>query len=79
MWPPRERADPDAQVTIELPDDLAEQVKARELPVASICQRALRAEISHLQTIEHAVGSSSRPVSPEWTLASGPVARRARH
>jgi hypothetical protein len=41
---------------VDLPDDLAEQVKARELSVSAICQRALRAEISHLQTIEQAVG-----------------------
>ncbi|HYJ67764.1 MAG TPA: hypothetical protein VEX15_08875 [Nocardioidaceae bacterium] len=41
---------------VDLPDDLAEQVRARELSVSAICARALRDEISHLQTIEQAVG-----------------------
>ena len=44
------------KITVDLPNDLADQVKARELSVSAICQRALRAEISHLQTIEQAVG-----------------------
>ena len=44
------------KIEVDLPDELAEQVKRRELPVSSICQRALRAEISHVQTIEQAVG-----------------------
>jgi hypothetical protein len=44
------------KINIDVPDDLAKQVRARELPVSAICQRALRAEISHMQTIEHAVG-----------------------
>jgi len=43
-------------INVDLPDDLAVQVRRRELPVSAICQRALRAEISHLQTIEQAVG-----------------------
>ena len=43
-------------INVDLPDELAKQVRARELPVSAICQRALRAEISHLQTIEQAVG-----------------------
>lgn len=49
-------AAPDVQDQRRLPDDLAEAVRTRELPVSAICQRALRAEISHLQTIERAVG-----------------------
>ena len=44
------------KINIELPDELAEQVRKRQLPVSAICQRALRAEISNLQTIEQAVG-----------------------
>jgi hypothetical protein len=56
MWPHESELIHMPKITIELPDDLAEQVEARELPVSSICQRALKAEISHLQTIEHAVG-----------------------
>ncbi len=43
-------------INIDVPDELAKQVSARELPVSAICQRALRAEISHLQMIEQAVG-----------------------
>lgn len=45
-----------AEINIDLPDELADQVRVRELPVSAICQRALRAEISHLQTIEQAAG-----------------------
>jgi hypothetical protein len=44
------------KINVDLPEELAKQVRARELPVSAICQRALRAEISHLQTIEQAVG-----------------------
>ena len=43
-------------IDVDLPDELAEQVRKRDLPVSAICQRALRAEISHLQPIEQAVG-----------------------
>ena len=45
-----------AKINVDLPDDLAEQVRARELPVSAICQRALRAEISRIHTMEQAVG-----------------------
>jgi hypothetical protein len=44
------------KINVDLPEELAHQVRARDLPVSAICQRALRAEISHLQTIEQAVG-----------------------
>ena len=44
------------QINIDLPDELANKVKAWDLPVSSICQRALRAEISHRQPIEQAAG-----------------------
>jgi hypothetical protein len=44
------------KINIDVPDELATQVRARELPVSAICQRALRAEVSHLQTIEQAAG-----------------------
>jgi hypothetical protein len=40
----------------DVSNELAEQVQAWDLPVSAICQRALKAEISHLQTIEEAVG-----------------------
>jgi post-segregation antitoxin (ccd killing protein) len=43
-------------INVDLPDDLAEQVRKRDLPVSAICQRALRAEIAHFQPIEQAVG-----------------------
>jgi hypothetical protein len=45
-----------AKIDVDLPDDLAELVRKRDLPVSAICQRALRAEISHRQPIEQAVG-----------------------
>ena len=44
------------EVKVDLPDELAEQVRKRDLPVSAICQRALRAEVSHLLTIEQAAG-----------------------
>jgi hypothetical protein len=44
------------KIDVDLPDELAKQVIARKLPVSAICQRALRAEISHLQTIEQSAG-----------------------
>jgi hypothetical protein len=44
------------KINIDVPDDLAEQIRAQNLSVSAICQRALRAEISHLQMIEQAVG-----------------------
>lgn len=44
------------QIHIDLPDELAKKVKAWDLPVSAICQRALRAEISHRQPIEQAAG-----------------------
>jgi hypothetical protein len=56
MWPHESELFQMPKITIELPDELAEQVRVRALPVSSICQRALRAEISHLQTVEHAAG-----------------------
>jgi hypothetical protein len=43
-------------INVDLPDDLAEQIRARDLSVSAICERALKREISHLQTIEQAVG-----------------------
>jgi hypothetical protein len=44
------------RINIDLPDDLVKQVKARELSVSAICERALRKELSHLLTIKQAVG-----------------------
>jgi hypothetical protein len=52
------------KINIDVPDDLARQVRARNLPVSAICQRALRAEISRLQTIEQAVGIIVQVGSP---------------
>jgi len=43
-------------INIDLPEELANKVKAWDLPVSAICQRALKAEISHRQPIEQAVG-----------------------
>ena len=53
-----------SKINIDLPDELATQVKARQLPVSAICQRALRAEISHLQTVDQAVGIIVRVGKP---------------
>jgi hypothetical protein len=38
------------KINVYLPDDLAEQVKARDLPVSAICQNALRKELDKMQT-----------------------------
>src|SRR5262245_27192539 len=43
-------------INVDLPDELANKVKAWDLPVSAICQRALKAEISHRQPIEQAAG-----------------------
>lgn len=41
-------------MNISVPDTLAEQVRERDLPISSICQRALREELARLQAIERA-------------------------
>ena len=51
-------------INIDLPEELANKVKAWDLPVSAICQRALRAEISHRQPIEQAVGIIVQVGSP---------------
>lgn len=40
------------KVNIYLPDDLADAVRARSLPVSTICQRALREEITKMDVQE---------------------------
>lgn len=40
------------KINVYLPDDLAEQVKARDLPVSAICQRALREEVTRVEAIK---------------------------
>jgi hypothetical protein len=40
------------RMNISVPDALAEQVRQRNLPISSICQRALREEVSRLHAIE---------------------------
>jgi hypothetical protein len=38
------------KINVYLPEDLAEQVKAHDLPVSAICQSALRKELDKMQT-----------------------------
>lgn len=42
------------RLNISVPDALADEVRRRDIPVSAICQRALRDEVSRLQTIERA-------------------------
>ena len=39
-------------MNISVPDELAEQVRQRDLPISAICQRALRDELARLQAVE---------------------------
>jgi Post-segregation antitoxin CcdA len=40
------------KINVYLPDDLADEVKAHDLPVSAICQAALRKEIEKVKTKE---------------------------
>ena len=42
------------RMNISVPDELAEQVRLRNLPISAVCQRALREEVDRLRLIEEA-------------------------
>jgi hypothetical protein len=42
------------RMNISVPDELAEQVRLRDIPISAICQRALRDEVDRLRRIEDA-------------------------
>jgi len=48
------------RMNISVPDELAEQVRERNLPISAICQRALREELDHLKALEQASGDMEK-------------------
>jgi hypothetical protein len=70
------------RMNISVPDDLAEQVRKRDLPISAICQRALREEISKLDVgagprlygmMQHLMMRSAHRQLPEIPPARGVV------
>lgn len=51
------------QVTIYLPEELGEAVKAADIPVSQICQRALRQELA-----EHGRGAVPDPIPGQLAI-----------
>jgi ATP-dependent Clp protease ATP-binding subunit ClpC len=44
------------RMNISVPDDLAKEVRERNLPISAICQRALAMEVGKLRAVEAAAG-----------------------
>lgn len=60
-------------MNISVPDQLAKEVRQRDLPISAICQRALREEISKVRAVEETVdikvlpaGAGSNPDPHSW-------------
>lgn len=67
-----------ARINVYLPDDLADELAEVDgLNVSAVCQRALREELSIMQTIEQSTENMERIEVDVWDPNSGPMRKVA--